>query len=467
MFYLSVNRKLKEAIESFEKGNYNLALKLLTEVIKVDPYNEKAHYYICLIYHHLKKWSKCKNCSISFLKKFGKRGNILVLLGDVHLFEGNIQKALKIYRTAIKYDISPIEKKELQEKIHNVKDLFIQKKSQPRLAVIVHEGGDNFTDELIERLSEKYWIRKFVIRSNKIPLLKSLLKAKTREKFSEGFFQFALKVLGNDLKKIISWSDVTWCEWANTLAAVCSYIKPRGKKIFIRLHRYEAFSDIPFMIDWENTDGLVFVSKFMKDILKMRGLKLDKVNSKVIYNGIDLSKFQFKPRQRGYNIAWVAHIIPRKNLLMALEIVKKLILVDSNYKLHIAGDFLDPEYEISIKNAIKKMRLEENVIFYGWIDDVNTFLEDKNYVLSTSFHEGHPYNLMEAMALGIKPLIYNFYNAPELFEEKFLFNTIDEAVQKILDDDYNSEYYRWYIEQKGWVVDHQAKEFNNFIEELL
>jgi hypothetical protein len=113
------------------------------------------------------------------------------------------------------------------------------------------------------------------------------------------------------------------------------------------------------------------------------------------------------------------------------------------------------------------MQLEENVILYGWVDDVNAFLEDKNYILSTSLHEGHPYNLIEAMARGIKPVIYNFYNASELFEEKFLFNTTDEAVQKILDDEYDSEYYRHYIEQKGWTLEHQAREFDGFIKELL
>jgi glycosyltransferase involved in cell wall biosynthesis len=461
------DKKLQKAIENFECGNYNAALKQLNTIIKDDLHNEKAHYYLCLIYHHLKKWSRCKKCAFSFLKTFGKRGDILTLLGDVYLFEGNYRKAMKSYRSAVKYCSSSKEKEELQEKIQKVQVLFDEKKSQPRLAVIVNEGGDKFTDELIEHLSETYWVRKFIIRSFKTSLLNTFLKAKTKGFLSDRFFQFATRVLGSELKKIMSWADVTWCEWANALAAVCSYIKPRGKKLFIRLHRYEAFTDIPFVINWKNVDGLVFVSKFMEEILEMRGLKLDGVNWKVIYNGIDVGKFQFKPRQKGYNIAWVAHIIPRKNLFMALEIIRKLVNVDSNYKLHVAGDFPDPEYEIFIKNAIKNMQLEENVILYGWVDDVNAFLEDKNYILSTSLHEGHPYNLIEAMARGIKPVIYNFYNASELFEEKFLFNTTDEAVQKILDDEYDSEYYRHYIEQKGWTLEHQAREFDGFIKELL
>jgi glycosyltransferase involved in cell wall biosynthesis len=462
-----LSNKFQEAISNYEKGKYNLALSLFKEITIEDKNNEDAHYYICLIHYRLKKWSKCKNCSISFLKKFGKRSNILELLGDVYLFEGNFKKARKCYILAKKH--CSIQKKDkLREKIQKVHNIAIEKKFQPKLAVIVAEGTDNFTDDLIEQLSERYWVKKFVIKSFKTSLIRALYILKNKRYISNDYFyKFILQFLGTELKKAMLWADITWGEWVDVLAAACSYIKPRNKKLFIRLHRYEAFTEIPFIINWKKVDGLVFVSKFMKDILEMRGLKLDDINWKVIYNGVDLERFRFKSRQKGYNIAWLAHIIPRKNLLMALEIIRKLVGIDLNYKLHVAGVFHDFEYEISIKNAIKNMHLEENVIFHGWIDDVNTFLEDKNYLLSTSIHESFGYNIVEAMARGIKPVIYNFYNASELYEEEFLFNTVDEAVEKILDEKYDSESYRQYLEKKGWTVEHQVKEFESFIRDLL
>lgn len=95
------------------------------------------------------------------------------------------------------------------------------------------------------------------------------------------------------------------------------------------------------------------MSDFMREILRMRGVDLQKTNTAVIYNGIDISRFKFKQRQKGYNIGFVAHIIPRKNLHLAFQIVKKLAEKDARYKLHVAGSFDDLEYEIYLKHLVK------------------------------------------------------------------------------------------------------------------
>ena len=107
--------------------------------------------------------------------------------------------------------------------------------------------------------------------------------------------------------------------------------------------------------------------------------------SKVIYNGVNLDRYDFKQRENGYNIGWVAHIIPRKNLHMALEIIRKLVEIDERYVLHIAGDFPDLMYERYIKHLIKAANIEKNVILYGWVDDMAKWWNDKNYLLSHKY----------------------------------------------------------------------------------
>jgi len=74
--------------------------------------------------------------------------------------------------------------------------------------------------------------------------------------------------------------------------------------------------------------------------------------------------------------------------------------------------------------------------------DTNTFLEDKNYFLSTSIHEGYGMAILEAMSKGIKPIIHNFYVADEFYPQKYLFNSVKEAVRMITSDDYDSAEYR-------------------------
>jgi glycosyltransferase involved in cell wall biosynthesis len=269
------------------------------------------------------------------------------------------------------------------------------------------------------------------------------------------------------LKKAIKWGDVIWVEWAANEAVVASYLKNLSKKLFIRLHRFEAFEPYPFLINWENVDKVVFVSNFMKEVLEDRKIKISSEKSKVIYNGVDLDRFDFIQRENGYNIGWVAGIIPRKNLHIALEIIRKLAEKDERYVLHIAGDFPDLMYERYIKHLIKASNIEKNVILYGWVDDMAKWWDDKNYLLSTSMHESFGYNIAEAMAKGIKPIIHNFDGAEELYDKQFLFSNIDEAVEKIVTGEYNSSYYREYIKKKGWTLENQIEEFKRLILDLV
>ena len=53
---------------------------------------------------------------------------------------------------------------------------------------------------------------------------------------------------------------------------------------------------------------------------------------------------------------------------------------------------------------------------------------------------------MEAMARGIKPIIHNFYAARGFYPDDLIYNTIDEAVEKITEESYDSESYRRFIE---------------------
>ena len=221
-----------------------------------------------------------------------------------------------------------------------------------------------------------------------------------------------------------------------------------SKPTIVRLHSYEVFTNFPSQINWKNVDRLVLVAPHIERILRMRIPDInDKVQIVIIHNGLDIEKIPFKERGPGYNIAWVAHISYKKNPPMMLQIIKKLVEIDPNYKLHVAGDFQDIRYEVYLKYMVKEMGLENNVIFYGWVDDMDEWWEDKNYLLSTSIHEGHPYNIMEAMARGIKPVIHNFFGAYELWPKENIFNTIDEAVEMIASKDYHSEQYRKFIEK--------------------
>jgi len=215
-------------------------------------------------------------------------------------------------------------------------------------------------------------------------------------------------------------------------------------------------------------DKLILVAPHIREILKIFIPDIEKkVKIEIIFNGIDLNSTHWKKMQPGYNIAWVGFINYKKNPQMALQILKKLTEglynTDKRYMLHVAGSFQDSRYKIYLEYMIKEMGLQDNVKFYGWIDDMRGFWEDKNYLLHTSIHESFGYGIFEAMARGIKPVIHNFRGAKELYPKKAIFNTIDEAANKIMSKEYNSGKYRNWIIGKGWTLKNQLKQIKDII----
>ena len=461
-----MSEALVEATKAFEEKKLNKSISLFKKILSDDPRNKRALFYSCLIYHQLKKWGLCKKIALDYLKFHGKNEEILEVLGDVYYFEGDYLKSSKMYSTALKSASAGESKERIQDKLNKTKNKQKSSKNQTKLALVVAEGSDNFTDDIVEGLSNYFWVRKFTVAKNLALFHNLLVKGLSRNILNKSVYKLLLKLYPSILKKAMKWSDIIWVEWASNEAVTASYLKNKSKKLFIRLHRYEAFEHYPFLIDWKKVDKIIFVSAFMKKVLEDRSIKINGEKSKVIYNGVDLQRFEFRPRDNGFDIGWVAHIIPQKNLHMALEIVRKLVDGDKRYKLHIAGNFPDLMYERYIKHLIKAMKLESNVILYGWVDDIAKWWDGKNYLLSTSIVESFGYNITEAMARGIKPVIHNFDGAEELYEEEFLFNNIDEAVEKIRTGSYDSAYYREYIKNKKWTLENQIDEFKSLVEEL-
>ena len=308
-----------------------------------------------------------------------------------------------------------------------------------KVSVICMSGLDNFIDNIIDGLSDGYMVRKFIVKTDK------------------------------EIYNAIDWGDIIWLEWANQSAIIATnYERIKDKKVVLRLHSYEVFTDYPKQINWDVVDRLIFVAPHIRDILdEMSPGIVEKVKSEVIYNGVDIEKIPFKEREPGYNVAWVGYINYKKNPQMALQVIKKLVDINKRYKLHIAGLYQDLRYKIYLEHMIKEMGLQDNVIFYGWIDDMESFWKDKNYLLHTSLHEGHSLAVNEAMARGVKPVIHNFRGARELYPIDWLFNTIDEAVNTFRAWDYNTlsdRNTRQYIIDKGWTLENQLKEIRKVIE---
>lgn len=315
-----------------------------------------------------------------------------------------------------------------------------------KVAIICLQGLDNFldwTDELNK--DPNFIVNKYIVQS------------------------------GQDIDAALQWCDIAWFEWCNESAVigtdkVSKIREEHAVKAVVRLHSYEALAHYPHQVKWNVVDRLVFVAPHIQAIVEeaFPGL-IDDVQKKVIYNGVDLDNIPFQNPGDGKEIAVVAGISHKKNPALALQIMYEL---GSDYTLHWAGGFQELRYELYLKHMVKEMKIENNVKFYGQLSksEMEDFWHGKNIILSTSVHEGHPYNLMEGMARGLTPIIHNFFGAKNLFREPMdgnIFNTLDD-ISDIFDFSMfpAPKEYRNYLIDHGWTLKNQTAEIAKLLSEL-
>ena len=175
------------------------------------------------------------------------------------------------------------------------------------------------------------------------------------------------------------------------------------------------------------------------------------------YSLINLDRFRFTGRRRGKNIAFLANLRMVKNPGFLLQCMQKLNYIDPEYRLFFGGCFQDKVLEQYLKHMVQALDIADVVFFGGWQQDINYWLADKDYIVSTSLVEGQPIGILEAMACGLKPVIHNFLGADWIFPKEFLFNISEEFCEQILSGRYEPQKYRKFVEERYSLTDQLTK----------
>ncbi|MGH4120171.1 glycosyltransferase [Clostridium sp.] len=303
-----------------------------------------------------------------------------------------------------------------------------------KIAFFVKQGLDSFLGDIINELSVEYETKKMIVTDY--------------SHIDEG----------------MEWADVCWFEWCDELVAYGSLNNVKNKKIICRLHSYEAFTDYPSKANFENVDKIIFVAEHIMNFVVD---KFDLAKEKVIVipNGIDFKKWTFSERKQGFNVAYVGYINYKKGPMLLLHTFKAIYDMDNRYKLFIAGQFQDERDVLYFNQMIKEFGIENNLIFEGWQDDLDAWLENKNYILCTSVLESQNMSIMQAMTKGIKPIIHNFVGARNIYPEESIWNTISEATNIIAEDKYNSQEYHDFV-KNGFEFKDQVEKIKSLIRNL-
>ena len=244
-------------------------------------------------------------------------------------------------------------------------------------------------------------------------------------------------------------SDIAWFEWCTDMVVKASKL-PKVCKNIVRLHSFQAYTSWIKEVNWENIDVLILVgNSYVKDALLAQVPDIEsRTRIVTIPSGVNLEKYYFTKRNAGKKIACVDYLNVRKNPMLILQCMQKLHYINPEYRLFFGGNFEDPMLEQYLKHMVKALDIEDVVFFDGWQRDVVSWLADKQYVVSGSIGESQGVGILEGMAAGLKPVVHNFPGAEQIFGTKYLFNIAEQFCEQILSEEYDSDEYRNFVEQR-------------------
>ncbi|MBO7605988.1 MAG: glycosyltransferase [Paludibacteraceae bacterium] len=205
-----------------------------------------------------------------------------------------------------------------------------------------------------------------------------------------------------------------------------------GFKVSIMFHGFhtESVMDMkPYIVEQLNKTCLIFVlAKEFKTILEEWGvtvpieLTTTKVDDRML-DGFSIDQRQGKVE----NILFLARVTKAKGIMLALEVFKELSHKYPSLKYTVVGDGAD----LDEAKAYVKDKAIPNVTFTGALSGKKLVAEFKraDLYLFTSYHEGMPTSVLEAMAFGLPVVTHPVGGMVDFFDENmgYTVNTFEAA----------------------------------------
>ena len=250
-------------------------------------------------------------------------------------------------------------------------------------------------------------------------------------------------------KYLLNKSDIIFCEWGLANAVWYSLNKLNSQSLFIRTHLQEInqkAKKFGYKININNINKNIFVSKNVrKKAIDM--FKWPKSKTVVIPNYVLNDDYKADNIKKQLNMSFgIVGITPqRKRLDRAISLMEKVLDKYPHAKLYIKGKRpeeyewmhapgrvkeLDYYYE-QYKRINSNPLLKKAIIFDGFANDMPLWYQKIDFILSTSDFESFHYALADGVSSGCLPIVWNWDEASEIYNEAWIVNNIDEALLKI------------------------------------
>lgn len=261
--------------------------------------------------------------------------------------------------------------------------------------------------------------------------------------------------------ELMAWSDLTYIDFLDS-NFYCAFNGPKGDHEALDWQPYPKKRIAVRGIDidlwmgrhcdsriWNYMDDFIVINQKLYDKVQREG-NPPKGKMHLIKPGVDLEKFTFREKERGFNICMVTgDFWEMKAVNEGYRIFDLLTRYAPQYpwKLHVRGQYRCREMEQIMKeHVIDSMGIRDKVMVYPTVPDMNTWLEPMDYILVPSYKEAFSYATAEAMAKGIKPVINDFWGSTDIWPEKYIYSHFDEALEMFVSEDYDPQAYRAYVQ---------------------
>ncbi|MBN1124163.1 MAG: glycosyltransferase family protein [Sedimentisphaerales bacterium] len=454
--------RYEQALKLAETGRHEKALSLLEEHLRENPsdaqgWNDAGAILFCLrrVEDAIKYFEKA-------IKLSGPQaaGEIYWNLCEAYLDGGYPGMAARLFDQMESLKIlSP-------DTLNRTADVFLKEENLGgALEMLLYSLRLAPEQEVLEPMIE-------VIRSKRSNVaIFAVKQTKTTQRlydFMDKRFQTKLNVgkSMDEISTILEWSHISWFEGCDELL---SAISRRNKicRTVVRLDARDVYDAPIEEVNWDNIDVVIINGGLLeKQTLLSRMEDLEK-RTRVIttFEGVDLSRVRFQSRCRGKKLVWMGDLDAQSNPILLLQCMQKLNYIDKDYRLYIAGRCVDTGMEQYLRYMVDKLNLSSAVVFEPEVKNLNQYLLDKHFIVSTAIDLSGLSSVLTAMACGLKPVVHDFPGAEQWIDSSYLFGISEQFCNLVLSDDYRPQHYRQIVEQQ-YRLRHWTRPINDVLYKL-
>lgn len=391
-------------------GRFAEAEAAFRRALELEPGRHDTRGNLALALCVQEKWAEAEGELKTLLAANQNDGRLWALMARVERAQGHYATAVEYLDRCLVLDPGQKDLRETRDhlaKLAGRAQPAAPAKAKPYVLMCCQKGLDHFANQLCDELEKTAVVRRAVGRNM------------------------------GELHWPIRSAPTVWLEWGSDLAAEATRHPDllSGKRVIVRLHSFEILNGQAGRLDYGRVDDVVFVCRYMRELFgrKFPGL-LSHARVHTIHNGVDLARFPFTgAKGRGGNvIAFVGRLDFKKDPMVMLQAFKFLRNRHPELRLAVAGRPDDNRYYLAMPDFLEKNGLKGCADFAGQVDDMPQWYEGKDYILCTSPIESQGVGLLEAMHSGLRPLIYNFPGAGNLYPREFLWDDFD-GLEKLLE----------------------------------